>query len=251
MRSYQDTPDEGSFVVIEIKDINPHSVYADLEEFPDKEGLVHISEVSRSWVRDIKKHLNEGEKTVALVLDEEDNGTINLSLKRVNDKQKREKMQEWNKERKADKFIEKVADEVGEDFDTVYEDVAFPLQREFGNTFDGFEHAVVEREAIEDTIDEKYVDAVTEVAQENISLKQVSLEGEMEINVPTGDGLNRIKDALSVGEGIEVSYISAPKYSITVWGRNMDQAKERMESTVDSIRQEIEDAGGEFEFQKA
>ncbi|MDY6771613.1 MAG: S1 RNA-binding domain-containing protein [Candidatus Nanohaloarchaea archaeon] len=253
MRSYKDRPDEGSLVVIEVEEINPHSVYAQLEEYPGVNGLIHISEISRSWVRDIRKHLDEGEKTVALVLeeDDDDSDSVNLSLKRVNDNQKREKMQEWNKEKKADKFIEKVADRAGEDFDEVYENVAFPLQQEFGNTFDGFEEAVVDQEAIEDVIDDRYRDDVIDVAKDNISLKQVKLEGELDIEVPTGHGLATIKEAIKAGDGVEVDYISAPKYKIKVWGRNQQQAKKRMDKAVNSIRGQIEDAGGTFDFERA
>jgi len=253
MRSYKERPEEGSLVVIEIEEINPHSVYATLDEHPDVEGLLHISEVSRSWVRDIRKHLDEGEKTVAMVLEEDDDdaSTLNLSLKRVNDKQKREKMQEWNKEKKADKFIEKVTDQLDKDFDTVYEEVAFPLQKEFSNTFDGFEEAVVDQDAVADVIDEEYLKTVIEVAKNNISLKQVKLEGELSIEVPTGDGLQTIKEALEVSEGVDINYISAPQYTIEVWGRNQEQAKERMDETTDTIRDRIEAAGGTFSFERA
>ncbi len=253
MRSYKDSPEEGSLVVIEIQDINPHSVFAQLEEFPEKEGLIHISEIARSWVRDIRKHVSKGEKTVAQVLgqEEDDSDTISLSLKRVNDKQKSDKMKEWNKERKADKFVQKVADEVGKDFDDVYEDVAFSFQREFGNTFDGFEEALVDQDRIQGIIDEEYADAVIDVAEDNISLKQVKLEGDLKVSIPTGDGLKKIKDAFRVGEGVEVSYISAPRYKVQVWGRNQEQAKKRMDATVESIQDKVEATGGTFSFERA
>jgi len=251
VRNYKDTPDEGELVVVEVHDINPHSAYVNLEEFPEVEGLIHISEVSRSWVRDIRKELDEGEKDVAMVLDHEDNGTVNLSLKRVNDKQKREKMQAWNKERKAEKFIEKVAEQVGQDTDTVYEAVAFPFQETFGNTFDGFEIALVDRDRIAEVLDDEYVDTVVDVAEDNISLKQVKMEGELKVEIPVGDGLDRLKEALKTDEGVEISYISAPKYKIEVWGRNQEQAKRRMTSTVEDLEDRVTEAGGSFSFARS
>jgi len=203
-------------------------------------------------VRDIRNELKEGEKDVAMVLeDEDDSDTINLSLKRVNDKQKREAMDQWKKERKADKFIKKVADELGEDQEKVYENVAFPFQKEFGNSFDGFEQAVVDPESLDGVISETYRETVIDIAQDNISLKKVKLEGEMDIRVPTGDGLDSIKEAITAGEGTEITYVSAPQYKITVWGRNQEQAKERMDDAVQGIRERIESAGGTFDFQRA
>ena len=91
MKYYKDQPDEGDFVVAELTDIDQNSAYADLEKYDDVDGLIHISEVSRSWVQDMRKELDEGEKTVAQVIDTEGD-SLTLSLKRVNDKKKRDIM---------------------------------------------------------------------------------------------------------------------------------------------------------------
>lgn len=251
MRSYKEKPEKGDLVVIEVEDINPHSVFVKLEEFPGQKGLIHISEVARSWVRDIRKYVSKGEKTVAQVVGTEDSGSVSLSLKRVNDKQKSDKMKEWNKERKAEKFLKKVAEKTGEDYDKVYEDVSFPFQKNFGTTFDGFEESLVDKDGVSKIIPEKYVETVLEVAKDNISLKKVKLEGDLKITVPEGDGISIIKNSLEVGEGVTVSYISAPKYKIRVWGRNHNQAKKNMKNTVNMIQKKIEEEGGTFSFERA
>lgn len=249
MRRYKDRPDEGELVVVAINEIHEHSAEAKLEEY-DTYGMIHISEVSRSWVRDIRSHLDEGQKAVAQVVDVED-GSINLSLKRVNDTQQREKMEEWNKEEKADKFLQKVADQADTDVDALYEAVAFPFQREYGTTFEGFERAAMDEVDFDDLgIDDDIAEAVTSVAKENISLKNVELEGELTIEVPGGGGIDVIKDALEIGDGAEISYVSAPTYEITVWGRNTDDAKRKMDEATDQIRAHIEDHGGTFAFEK-
>ncbi len=72
----------------------------------------------------------------------------------------------------------------------------------------------------------------------------------MTIQVPGGDGIDALREALQTGENAEVSYVSAPKYSVQVWGRNAEDAKKRMDETVDSVREKVEAAGGEFEFEK-
>lgn len=249
MRFYKDAPDEGEFVVVEIEDIHEHSASAHIEGY-DANGLIHISEVSRSWVRDIRQEISEGEKTVAQVIEIED-GSINLSLKRVNEKQKRDTMEDWRKEQKADRFLEKVADKAGVDVEELYEAVAFPFQKEYDSTFAGFEHAAMEDADFDDLgIDGDLADAVTAVAKDAISLKQVEMEGEMTIEVPGGDAIDAITEALQAGENTDISYVSAPNYSITVWGRNAEDAKNRMDERVDEIRGRIEDAGGTFDFEK-
>ena len=248
MKWYKDRPEEGDFVVIEITDVDKNSAYADLEEYNDVKGLIHISEASRSWVQDLTKELSEGEKTVAQVVDTED--TIGLSLKRVNDKQKRDTMQRWRKEQKASDFVEDLEEKI--DIDNIYEDVVFPLQEELGSSFQGFEISIAEEDRLKEFLDDEVVDAIQEVARENIDLKQEKFEGEIEVEFYQGDGLDRVKKAFNEpGEGVEVKCISAPNYSIEAWGRTQELAKKRMDDAVEKIRSEVEELDGSFEFYKA
>jgi translation initiation factor 2 subunit 1 len=248
MKWYKDRPEEGDFVVIEITDVDKNSAYADLEEYNDVKGLIHISEASRSWVQDLTKELSEGEKTVAQVVDTED--TIGLSLKRVNDKQKRDTMQRWRKEQKASDFVEDLEEKI--DIDNIYEEIVFPLQKELGSSFQGFEISIAEEERLKEFLDDEVVDAIQEVARENIDLKQEKFEGEIEVEFYQGDGLERVKKAFNEpGEGVEVKCISAPNYSIEAWGRTQELAKKRMDDAVDKIRSEVEELDGSFEFYKA
>lgn len=251
MRWYKEKPEEGDFVVVTLTDVDKNSAYADLEEYKDQEGLIHISEVSRSWVQDIRKELDEGEKTVAQVIDTEGDN-LTLSIKRVNEKNKRDTMQRWKKEQKAEKFIEELADRLGKDKEDIYEDIAFPMQREFGSSFHGFEISEAEEDRLLELFDEETVEAIQDVAGDNIDLRQEKLEGTLELSFPQGNGLERIKDALSdIEEGVEVKYVSAPEYSITAWGRTQELAKKRIDSAVRDIREKIDDLDGKFEFSRA
>lgn len=252
MRWYKDRPDVGDFVVVTITDVDKNSAYADLDEYEDVNGLIHISEVSRSWVQDVSKEISEGEKTVAQVVDVEEGSSIDLSLKRVNEGQKKNAMQRWNKEQKAEKFVEELAEELGKDKEDLYGEVVFPMQREIGSAFEGFEIAVGEEERFEEMFDEETVEAVQKVAKNNINLKQEKLEGEIELTFGQGDGVERIKDVLNeAGEGVDVKYVSAPEYSITAWGRNQELAKKRMDKAVVAFREKAEELDGNFEFSKA
>ena len=57
---------------------------------PDnKTGLVHISEVANTFVSDVRQHLTEGQDVKVMVLGNEA-GKINLSIKRLEERPKRE-----------------------------------------------------------------------------------------------------------------------------------------------------------------
>ena len=53
-------------------------------EVEGKTGLVHISEVADSFVKDIRQHLNEQDKVKVKVISIDDNGKISLSIKQAN-----------------------------------------------------------------------------------------------------------------------------------------------------------------------
>ena len=71
-------------------------------EIEGKTGLVHISEVADSFVKDIRQHLNEQDKVKVKVISIDDNGKISLSIKQANVKKKSVKPVEveWGTEKK-------------------------------------------------------------------------------------------------------------------------------------------------------
>ena len=48
-------------------------------------GLVHISEIAYSYVNDVKDHLKEGQEVKVKVIGIDENGRINLSIKKAMD----------------------------------------------------------------------------------------------------------------------------------------------------------------------
>jgi S1 RNA binding domain protein len=48
---------------------------------PGKSGLVHISEISNTYVNDVHDHLTEGQEVKVKVISIDENGRINLSIK--------------------------------------------------------------------------------------------------------------------------------------------------------------------------
>ena len=48
---------------------------------PGKSGLVHISEITSSYVSDIREHLTEGQEVTVKVIGVDQSGRMNLSIK--------------------------------------------------------------------------------------------------------------------------------------------------------------------------
>ena len=77
----------GTVLEGKVKSITNFGAFVALPE--NKTGMVHISEVANAYVSDIRQHLTEGQDVKVVVIGNE-NGKINLSIKRLEPKPQRE-----------------------------------------------------------------------------------------------------------------------------------------------------------------
>ncbi|WP_380675178.1 translation initiation factor IF-2 subunit alpha [Salinigranum sp. GCM10025319] len=251
---YSGWPDKGELVVGKVDDIADFGVFIDLEEYEDKRGLAHISEVASGWIKNVRDHVREGQVVVCKVLDvDESSQQIDLSIKDVNDHQRSDKIQEWKNERKADKWMELA---FGEDVsDEQYSTVANAVLAEFDSLYDGFEAAAIHGAAALEDVDlsDDEVESIVEVARENVSVPYVNVTGYVDLRCPTGDGVDHIREALQaaggngdVPEGIEldVTYVGSPEYRIKVRAPDYKTAESELENAAGRAREAIEAYGG-------
>ena len=77
----------GTVLEGKVKSITNFGAFIALPE--NKTGMVHISEVANAYVSDIRAHLTEGQEVKVVIIGNE-NGKINLSIKRLEPKPQRE-----------------------------------------------------------------------------------------------------------------------------------------------------------------
>ncbi|HEX6208543.1 MAG TPA: S1 RNA-binding domain-containing protein [Actinomycetota bacterium] len=73
----------GAVVTGTVQRITPYGAFIELEG--GKVGLVHISEIDRNYVRDVRDHLRETDEVEAKVVAIKDDGKIDLSIKALQD----------------------------------------------------------------------------------------------------------------------------------------------------------------------
>src|SRR3972149_5406580 len=116
-------PEVGDLVIATIETVTDYGAYVNLDEY-NKRGLLHVSEISSSWIRNIRDFVREGQKTVLKVLRvDAEKRHIDLSLRRVTKREKIEKMMSWKKERKAETLIRSVAEKANLPVEEVYQKV--------------------------------------------------------------------------------------------------------------------------------
>ena len=63
--------------------ITPYGAFLQLDE--GQVGLVHISEIDRNYVKDVRDHLRENDRVTVKVVSIKDDGKIDLSIKALQD----------------------------------------------------------------------------------------------------------------------------------------------------------------------
>jgi predicted RNA-binding protein with RPS1 domain len=139
----RDWPEEGELVVCTVDAVKDFVAFVRLDEYGGRQGLIPISEIAKGWVKYIRDHIREGQKVVCKVLHvDRSRGHIDLSLKDVNEHQRREKIQEWKNEQKAHKWIGFVAEESKVPAKAI-EDA---IKKDYTRLYRAFEDAVIEGE---------------------------------------------------------------------------------------------------------
>ncbi|WP_254767738.1 translation initiation factor IF-2 subunit alpha [Salinilacihabitans rarus] len=257
---YSGWPDPGELVVGRIDEIEDFGVFVDLEEYQDKRGLIHISEVASGWIKNVRDHVREGQIVVCKVLDvDESSQQIDLSLKDVNDHQRSDKIQEWKNEQKADNWMGLA---FGEDIeDEQYISIANELLAVHGSLYDGFKQAAIHgAEALEDTdLDDEEIESIVETARENVSVPYVNVTGYVDLENPSESGVDGIREALAAAEGngdvpeeveLEVTYVGAPEYRIKVRAPDYKTAEAELEASADRAIAAVESRGGDGEYHR-
>jgi translation initiation factor 2 subunit 1 len=252
-------PEIGDLIIATIETVTTYGAYAKLDEY-NKRGLLHVSEISSSWIRNIHDFVREGQKMVLKVLRVDvEKDHIDLSLRRVTKRERIEKIKFWKKDRKADALLKAVTEKVGLTSQEVYEKAVVPIEMKYA-LYDGFEKAAIEgpEALVKIGVPEDIAKVFAEVAKERIHVKLVKVRGTLEIRVLKPNGVKIIKDAFLNGKEAEktddstvVFYvIAAPKYSVEVSAPDWKRAEDVLQKVADSVVKNVTKAGGTGSFKR-
>lgn len=241
-------PSSGELVICKIKNINPNSAFAYLEEY-DKEGMVHISEVASGWVRDIRNHIKVGQTVVAKVI-RISGDHIYLSLKRVDEKQRNEAIKSFNMNLKSEKMLEIAAGELHKTADDAYKEVGFLLQEHFGDLYNAFKMILKKPERVKELIPAEWFDKLKILAEKNIEQKEFELKAHFIIRSYESDGIKHIKNILNDfdSSGFGVTYISAPKYLVKFRTKDIKKGRKEFNDKLNEIVKKNRNVEASFEI---
>ena len=247
-------PKPGDLVVCTVKQVVDFGAFVALDEYAGRQGLIHISEVASGWIKYIRDHVREGQKIVCKVLNvDKSRHHIDLSLKDVNEHQRREKIQEWKADQKAWKWLQMAYADRPEELSSV----AGRLMEAYNSLYLALEEmAVAGPEALGDVgLSEEDAKILETIARENVKIPTVDISGYVDLSSPASDGVEAIKKALKQAKRIKdkdvtlnITYVGAPRYRIHVTAPDYKHAESTLKKSAQTAVKYIEQHGGEGTF---
>jgi translation initiation factor 2 subunit 1 len=242
-----------------VQNVKNFGAFVSLDEYDGKEGFIHITEVATGWVKYIRDYVREGQKIVCKVLAVDPSKEhVDLSLKVINDHQRREKIHLWKDEQKAERLLDMVAQKGGKSAEKQITDEDYDkLIETYGTLYKAFEESVINKKALEEAgFKGLWVADFVAVANENIEPPLVDIAGYLELICYQPDGVNHIKTALSQiekkmgrdGAEVIVQYIGAPRYRLQVRAKNYKTAEDVITKAADKAIIYITKHNGEGKF---
>ncbi|MFH1642113.1 MAG: S1 RNA-binding domain-containing protein [Nanoarchaeota archaeon] len=226
----QGYPEEGEFVLCTVTAVHQNSVFVILDEYK-KTGLIHISEVSPGRIRNIRDFVVEGKKIVCLVLNiNTEKGHIDLSLRRVNDNQKRNKVNQIKQEQKAEKIVEYVAKKLDVGLTLLYKEIYEKISNKYGYLSIFFEELVAGNAKITELeLDKEKAGVLSEVIMDRIKPPHVQVRSELKLKTYDPNGVEIIKKAfekaLSSQPQVDVKYEGGGRYKLKLIASDHKEAE--------------------------
>jgi len=262
-------PKEGMFIVAKVTEVQRQYVYVDLisyEGLPSEDtakGMIHISEISSRWIKNIRNFVRIGQRVVLRVLRvDKMKGHVDMSLRRVNSAQKEIRLKEWKYAVKYEVLLQFLIDTEGikMTLDEAYDTIGFPILEFFDSYQETIENLKENGEELLDQLENVSDDAkktLLKIIDENVQISTVSISGKVKLSFTSENGVDKIKEALKEAltvieseetRNIKISYIAAPFYKLEVETKDYLDAENILSEALEIIEQKANLHQGYFEF---
>ena len=255
----QGYPEEGEIVLCKVVNVNPHSAFVNLEEY-NKQGLIHISEISPGRIRNLSAYVKPDKIIVCKVLRVYDNGHIDLSLRRVTKIQRRNKLEEIKQEQTAERIIEYLATQIlKEDYKELYSKISKPLLKHYDYLFECFYDIVSDEVSLGDLIKwgvpKDTAEKLYNLVKERIKLKKKIIKGTLRLMSFEPNGvevvrniIKKILDLKTDSVNISIKYAGSASYIVEVSSESYKADEEVIAKMMEILEKNVNKEMAAYEF---
>lgn len=242
-------PNVSEIVMCTVKNISGIMVTVSLDEYDNQTGLIHISEISPGRIRNIRDYVKEGKKIVCKILTvNKERGHIDLSLRRVNESARREKVDELKHERIAEGIVETLVKTQKLELDTVYHTIFDEASKKHDFLYPYFEEVVLKGDKVLQKLDltKEVIDELATLIIQRIKPPVVEINTKYYIESYREDAANLIKAAFEKAikkvKNMEVviKYLGSGYYSLNAKDETFKQAEKKVKLVDDIISSAFE-----------
>lgn len=255
VKKKQGLPQESELVLCTVTKVYPHCVFADIDDYERKQGMIHISEISPGRIRNINDYVRVGKKVICKVLKVNvERGHIDLSLRRVSEGQKREKSEQMKRQQKVDKIFEFVAKPLKLDAEKLQADIAAKA-KDYEQLHDLFEEFIFDETVIKNLkLDPKLYKVLAETIRQRIKPPEVTIDGEFELKSYAADGIEIVKKILSsaekLDENLTIRYKGGGTYLVHIKSDNYKDAEAILAKATDAVEKDCKKVDVEYDFKR-
>ncbi|KAG7151648.1 Eukaryotic translation initiation factor 2 subunit alpha like protein [Verticillium longisporum] len=241
---------------VNVKQIAEMGAYVKLLEYDNIDGMILLSELSRRRIRSIQKLIRVGRNEVVVVLRvDKEKGYIDLSKRRVSPEDIIKCEERYNKGKMVHSIMRHVAEKTLTPIDSLYESIAWPLNKKFGHAIDAFKLSITNPDVWQDVTfpSEAVAEELKSYIGKRLTPQPTKVRADVEVTCFGYDGIDAVKTALRTAESrnteetqVKVKLVSPPLYVLTSTCLDKSHGITRLEEAIVDIRTSIEAAGGQL-----
>ena len=232
-----DFPEVEDLVLCTVDQIMGTTVFVKLDDY-GKTGVIATSEIAPGRIRNIRDYVVPNKKIVCKVLRvDKEKGHIDLSLRRVSQKDAREIIEKFNKERAATTILNIASKKI---------DIS-KIKKKYGSLFEFLERAKEENSIVSEFFNKEETEKVLSLIKERIKTKKIEVKKKISVSTIASNGISVIKSVLD-RKDVSVTYLGAPFYMISAEASDYKLANKKLEKALNEICTKIKASGGKIEI---
>lgn len=253
-------PDVGELIVGKVTRIDRFGAYLILEDYPGIEAFLHISEISLKWVRNIRDYIREGQRYVFKVIRVNPaTYQVDVSLRRVSQKEKTEKMLEWKRRQKVNRILSILRERTKTPEKELNKLIREPYENDDEKIYEAFEK-ISEGDPVSQFFSglSKKVEQELEIlVKQEIKHKVAEIHGELVMSTTHRYGADAIRKAAAAAEAlagqkeeVTITVKGPPRYFLRIRTADRERAEELLNEILETTRQVLQEYGGVAEFKR-
>ncbi|KAJ0397954.1 hypothetical protein ATCC90586_002017 [Pythium insidiosum] len=263
----QKYPEVDELVMVNVRSIAEMGAYVSLLEYNNIEGMILLSELSRRRIRSINKLIRVGKNEVVMVLRvDKEKGYIDLSKRRVAPEDIIKCEERYNKAKTVHGVLRQVAQETGENIESLYERIAWPLYKKFKletpnedekkaeyvHCYDVFKMGITDPTVFEGLdMSPEVFECLKAQIRRRLTPQPIKIRADIQVTCFTYEGIDAIRSALQAAQDcgteevpVKVKLIAPPMYVMTTNTLDKQKGIAMLQEAIEVVREHIKAKNG-------